>query len=227
MSEKDSRVKISASLDCADYLALLEEVKKLERGGADMLHIDIMDGVFVPNFAIGTNLLKRLRPQTSLLFDVHLMVVNPEPHLSLFAGLGADCITFHVETTSRLHHLVASVKRLGKRVGVALNPATGPEFLRYILPYLDLVLCMTVDPGFVGQKFVPEVVAKVEQVHCLACELGVEVDIAVDGGISETTVPLLKRAGANVFVAGTSSVFSGKEDIEVAMRHFREFCERA
>ncbi len=227
MSKRNSPVKVSASLDCADYLALLEEVRKLERGGADMLHIDIMDGVFVPNFAIGTNLLKRLRSQTSLFFDVHLMVANPEPHLSLFAELGADCITFHVETTSRLHHLVASVKRLGKKVGVALNPATSPEFLRYVLPYLDLVLCMTVDPGFVGQKFVPEVVAKVEQVHRLACELKVEVDIAVDGGISETTVPALKRAGANVFVAGTSSVFSGKEDIETAMRRFREFCERA
>lgn len=220
-------VKISASLDCANYLTLLEDIRKLERGGVDMLHIDIMDGIFVPNFAIGTNLLRKLRPMTRLLFDVHLMVVNPEPHFSLFAQLGADCITFHAEGNARLHHLALAVRRLGKKVGIALNPATDPEFLSYLLPYVDLVLCMTVDPGFVGQKFVPEVVAKVRRVREIARELGVDVDIAVDGGISEETVPLLKEAGANVFVAGTSSIFSGKEDLEVAARRFGEFCRRA
>lgn len=220
-------VKISASLDCANYLTLLEDIRKLERGGVDMLHIDIMDGIFVPNFAIGTNLLRKLRPMTRLPFDVHLMVVNPEPHLSLFAQLGADCITFHAEGNARLHHLALAVRRLGKKVGIALNPATDPEFLSYLLPYVDLVLCMTVDPGFVGQKFVPEVVAKVRRVREIARELGVDVDIAVDGGISEETVPLLKEAGANVFVAGTSSIFSGKEDLEVAARRFGEFCRRA
>ncbi|MCS7242602.1 MAG: ribulose-phosphate 3-epimerase [Candidatus Caldatribacterium sp.] len=217
-------VKISASLDCANFLALLEDVRKLERGGVDMLHIDIMDGIFVPNFALGTNLLKKLRPVTRLPFDVHLMVVNPEPHFALFAQLGADWITFHAEGNARLHHLALAVKRLGKRVGIALNPATDPGFLRYLLPYVDLVLCMTVDPGFVGQKFIPEVVAKIRTVRDIAQELGVEVDIAVDGGISEETVPLLKKAGANIFVAGTSSIFSGKEDLEVAARRFGEFC---
>lgn len=220
-------VKISASLDCANYLALLEDVRKLERAGVDMLHIDIMDGIFVPNFALGTNLLKRLRPVTRLPFDVHLMVVHPEPHFPLFAQLGADWITFHAEGNARLHHLALAVKRLGKRVGIALNPATDPGFLRYLLPYVDLVLCMAVDPGFVGQKFIPEVVAKVRKVREMACELGVEVDIAVDGGISEETVPLLKGAGANIFVAGTSSIFSGKEDLEVAARRFGEFCRSA
>lgn len=222
-----SEVKVAASLDCADYLALLEDVRKLERGGVDMLHIDIMDGVFVPNFAIGTNLLKKLRPVTRLPFDVHLMVVNPEPHLTLFAELGADCITFHAEGNSRLHHLTLAVKRLGKRVGIALNPATDPEFLRYLLPYVDQVLCMTVDPGFVGQKFIPEVIAKVRRVREMAQELGLSVDIAVDGGISEATVPPLKAAGATIFVAGTSSIFSGKEDLEVAARRFGEFCKSA
>lgn len=222
---KERVVKISASLDCANYLTLLEDVRKLERGGVDMLHIDVMDGVFVPNFAIGTNLLKKLRPQTSLFFDVHLMVVNPEAHFSLFANLGADSLTFHAEGNPRLHHLVAAVKRLGKKVGVALSPATAPDFLRYLLPYLDLVLCMTVDPGFVGQEFVPEVIAKVAAVRKMSLEIGVEVDIAVDGGISEKTVPPLKRAGANVFIAGTSSIFSGREDLEVAAKRFRDFCE--
>lgn len=220
-------VKISASLDCANYLALLEDVRKLERAGVDMLHIDIMDGVFVPNFALGTNLLRKLRPVTRLPFDVHLMVVYPEAHFSLFAQLGADWITFHAEGNSRLHHLALAVKRLGKKVGIALNPATDPGFLRYLLPYVDLVLCMTVDPGFVGQKFIPEVVAKIRKVREIACELGVEVDIAVDGGISEETVPPLKEAGANVFVAGTSSIFSGKEDLETAARRFGEFCRNA
>ena len=218
-------IKVSASLDCADYLHLGEEVKKLERAKIDMLHIDIMDGVFVPNFALGTNLLRKLRPATSLLFDVHLMVQSPEPFIPLFADLGADMITFHAEVDSRLHQLVDRVKKEGKKVGLALNPSTPPEFLSYLLPYLDLVLLMTVDPGFVGQKFIPEVVPKVQRVRKMIEEKGLNLDIAVDGGIGEKTVPLLKKAGANVFVAGTTSIFSGREDVEKAALEFKKFCE--
>lgn len=218
-------VKISASLDCANYLALLDDVRKLERGGVDMLHIDIMDGVFVPNFALGTNLMRKLRPQTRLPFDVHLMVANPEPHIPLFANLGADIITFHAETTARLHQLVLLTKNLGKKVGVALSPATPHYGLAYLLPYLDMVLIMTVDPGFVGQKFIPEVVPKVKAVREMIEAMGLQVDIQVDGGIGEKTVPLLKQAGANVFVAGTSSVFSGRDDVENAAREFKAFCQ--
>ncbi|MEN3186088.1 MAG: ribulose-phosphate 3-epimerase [Atribacterota bacterium] len=218
-------IKISASLDCANYLALLDDVRKLERGGVDMLHIDIMDGIFVPNFALGTNLLRKLRPETRLPFDVHLMVTNPEPHIPLFAALGADIITFHAETTARLHQLVLLAKNSGKRVGVALSPATPHHGLLYLLPYLDMVLVMTVDPGFVGQKFIPEVVPKVEAVREMVDALGLQVDIQVDGGIGEQTVPLLKKAGANVFVAGTSSIFSGRNDVEKAAREFKAFCQ--
>ena len=219
-------VKISASLDCANYLDLLTDIRKLERGGVDMLHLDIMDGHFVPNFALGTNLLRKLRPQTTLLFDIHFMTSNPDVLIPIFANLGADIITFHVETTSRLHQLVSLIKKFRIKAGLALNPSTPPGILEYILPYIDMVLVMTVDPGFVGQTFVPEVVKKVKVIRGLMNDHHCEVDIAVDGGIGEKTVPMLKKAGANVFVAGTSSIFSGQEDIEIASHKFRQLCEK-
>ncbi len=219
-------VKISASLDCANYLDLLTDIRKLEKGGVDMLHLDIMDGHFVPNYALGTNLLRKLRPQTNLLFDVHFMTSNPDVSIPIFANLGADIITFHVEATSRLHQMVGTIKNLGKKAGLALNPSTPPGILEYILPYVDMVLVMTVDPGFVGQKFVPEVVKKVQIIREMIESFRLKIDIAVDGGIGEKTVPLLKKAGANVFVAGTSSIFSGKEEIEIASHKFPQLCEK-
>jgi len=219
-------VKISASLDCANYLDLLTDIRKLEKSGVDMLHMDIMDGHFVPNYALGTNLLRKLRPQTNLLFDVHFMTSNPDVSIPIFANLGADIITFHVEATSRLHQMVGTIKNLGKKAGLALNPSTPPGILEYILPYVDMVLVMTVDPGFVGQKFVSEVVKKVQIIREMIESFRLKIDIAVDGGIGEKTVPLLKKAGANVFVAGTSSIFSGKEEIEVASHKFRQLCEK-
>ncbi len=222
----EETIKISASLDCANYLDLLSDIRNLEKGGVNMLHLDIMDGHFVPNYALGTNLLRKLRPQTDLLFDVHFMTSNPEVSIPIFADLGADIITFHVETTSRLHQMVSSIKNLRKKAGLALNPSTPPDILEYILPYIDMVLVMTVDPGFVGQKFVPEVVKKVQIIKNLIDSRHLNIDIAVDGGIGEKTVPLLKKAGANVFIAGTSSIFSGKNEIEIASRKFRELCEK-
>ena len=222
----EETIKISASLDCANYLDLLSDIRKLEEGGVNMLHLDIMDGHFVPNYALGTNLLRKLRPQTSLLFDVHFMTSNPEVSIPIFADLGADIITFHVETTSRLHQMVSSIKNLGKKAGLALNPSTPPDILEYIFPYIDMVLVMTVDPGFVGQKFVPEVVKKVQIIKSLIDSRHLNIDIAVDGGIGEKTVPLLKKAGANVFIAGTSSIFSGKDEIKIAARKFRDLCEK-
>ena len=219
-------VKISASLDCANYLDLLTDIRKLEKSGVDMLHMDIMDGHFVPNYALGTNLLRKLRPQTNLLFDVHFMTSNPDVSIPIFANLGADIITFHVEATSRLHQMVGTIKNLGKKAGLALNPSTPPGILEYILPYVDMVLVMTVDPGFVGQKFVSEVVKKVQIIREMIESFRLKIDIAVDGGIGEKTVPLLKKAGANVFVAGTSSIFSGKEEIEIASHKFRQLCEK-
>jgi ribulose-phosphate 3-epimerase len=222
----EETIKISASLDCANYLDLLSDIRKLEEGGVNMLHLDIMDGHFVPNYALGTNLLRKLRPQTNLLFDVHFMTSNPEVSIPIFADLGADIITFHVETTSRLHQMVSSIKNLGKKAGLALNPSTPPDILEYIFPYIDMVLVMTVDPGFVGQKFVPEVVKKVQIIKNLIDSRHLNIDIAVDGGIGEKTVPLLKKAGANVFIAGTSSIFSGKDEIKIAARKFRDLCEK-
>ncbi len=217
--------RIAASLDCADYLNVLGDIRSLEEGGVEMLHIDIMDGNFVPNYAIGTNLLKKLRPQTDLLFDVHLMVNNTEQAVEIFSNLGADMITFHLETSSRLHHVIHSIKEKGKKVGLALNPSTSPAGLEYLEPYLDLVLVMTVEPGFVGQKFIPEMVEKVRAIREIIEHGGGTTEIAVDGGIGEKTVPLLKEAGANIFVGGTSSIFSGRESVSEAARRFRQLCE--
>ncbi len=222
---KQRPIRIAASLDCADYMNLLNDIRSLEEGGVDMLHIDIMDGNFVPNYAIGTNLLNKLRTRTSLLFDVHLVVRNPQPAVEVFTGLGADLITVHMETSTRLHHLISIIKEKKIKAGIAMNPSTPVAPLEYLLPYLDLVLVMTVEPGFVGQKFIPEMVQKVTSIHEMVAGGGYDIDIAVDGGIGEKTVPHLRKAGANIFVGGTSSIFSGRSSVAEAARSFRRLCE--
>ncbi|HHV62068.1 MAG TPA: ribulose-phosphate 3-epimerase [Firmicutes bacterium] len=219
------RIKVGASLDCADYGNLQSEVEKLERGGADLLHCDVMDGHFVPNFAIGTRLIRTLREKTRLIFDIHLAIEEPEHHIERFLEAGGDIITVHVEACHRLHQIVRHIRKCGGKACVAYAPSTPVSGIEYILPEIDMVLLMTVDPGFPGQRFVPGVIHKVEHVRRMIEHEGLDVDIEVDGGINEETIPLLYKAGANVFVAGTSSVFNGREDTETGMRKFKAFCE--
>ena len=210
-------VYIAPSLLSADFSKLQEEVKDIELGGAEWLHLDVMDGHFVPNITFGPGLVKALRPHSNLFFDVHLMIENPDQYIGEFANAGADMIVVHQEACTHLHRTIQSIHALGKKAGVALNPATSLSVLDYILPDLDMVLLMSVNPGFGGQKFI-NIVPKLERLMEMCNALGVSPLIQVDGGITPETAPLVVNAGANVLVAG-SYIFKSpdtKEAIEGA-----------
>ncbi len=200
---------IAPSLLSADFTRIAEEVEAIENAGADMLHLDIMDGHFVPNLTFGPMLVKQIRKITKLPLDAHLMVSNPETLVDAFADAGADIITVHVESTVHLHRLLSSIRGKKIKTGVSLNPATPVDSISEVTSLLDLVLVMTVNPGFGGQSFIPEGVDKVRRVKELLMKNNSDALIQVDGGVNNQTAPLLWKAGADILVAGSFVFGSG------------------
>ncbi len=197
-------LKIAPSILSADFAKLGEEIREAEQAGADWIHIDIMDNHFVPNLTFGAPVVKAVRSAASLPFDVHLMTEKPETLFPALVDAGADWITVHAEACTHLHRTVGQIRELGKKAGVALNPHTPLDVLDYVLPDLDLVLIMTVNPGFGGQSFISGMLPKIRELRRRLNELGrPEVHIEVDGGITDKTAPLVREAGANVLVAGS------------------------
>ncbi|AEF94155.1 ribulose-phosphate 3-epimerase [Desulfotomaculum nigrificans CO-1-SRB] len=213
-------VKIAPSILSADFANLAQAVQVVEQAGAEYLHIDVMDGHFVPNITIGPLIVKALRPRSNMFFDVHLMIEQPDRYISDFVKAGADLVCVHAEACTHLHRCVSQVKELGAKVGVALNPHTPLNIIEYILPMLDLVLLMTVNPGFGGQKFIPEVLPKIKRLSQIIKEQGLATEIEVDGGINSETATLVTGAGANVLVAG-SAIF-GADNPGQAVKDIRK-----
>ncbi|MCD6518781.1 MAG: ribulose-phosphate 3-epimerase [Anaerolineae bacterium] len=220
-------VKICASLACADWLHLEQELRALEKAGVDYLHIDVMDGTFVPNFALSLDLMRLVHKATSLPLDVHLMIVQPERYLEAFAQAGAEIITVHQEASLHLQRTLSHIHSLGVKAGVALNPATPLHMLDYVLEDLDLLLIMTVNPGFAGQQLIPNMLKKIADARQLLTSHGLDTDIQVDGNVSFANAPAMVRAGATSLVGGTSSIFSKETNILEGVQRLRRLAEKA
>lgn len=215
-------VKLAPSILSADFSNLIKDVQAVEAAGVEYLHIDVMDGHFVPNITIGPLVVQALRDKSKLFFDVHLMIENPDLYIKDFVKAGADLITVHVETTKHLHRTIQNIKEQGVKAAVALNPATPLEQIEYVLDQLDMVLLMTVNPGFGGQKFIHAVLPKIEKLKALRENHGLNFDIQVDGGVNPEVARLVTKAGANILVAG-SAIFN-TESIPKAVQAIRENC---
>ncbi|MBP7254555.1 MAG: ribulose-phosphate 3-epimerase [Negativicutes bacterium] len=213
-------IKVAPSILSADFSKLGEEIIKIDQAGADMIHIDVMDGHFVPNLTLGAPIVKALRTVTKLPFDVHLMINNPENLIDDFIAAGADIITIHIEAANHLHRLVQKVKSSGVKVAVSLNPATPLNTLEEILPELDMVLLMSVNPGFGGQSFIPATLNKIARLKEMIDAKKLKIDIQVDGGINLETAPKVIKHGANILVAG-SAVY-GSNDIKGTIAQLKQ-----
>ena len=207
-------IQISPSILSADFSQLGNEIKRLEEGGADMIHVDVMDGHFVPNLTMGPPIIKDLRKFTKLPFDVHLMISPVHKYIKDYADAGADIITIHPEATENLKDSIKFIKKLGKKVGVSLNPETKTGIVMEFLTEIDLILIMSVHPGFGGQKFMPEVISKIKELNNIKIKENIKFDIEVDGGIDFNNAKLVADAGANILVSGTTIFKNNNGDIK-------------
>ena len=213
-------IKLAPSILSADFARLLEDVKKVEEAGCEYLHIDVMDGHFVPNITLGPNIVKSLRKDVNMVFDAHLMIENPDMYIKDFAEAGCDIIVVHQEACKHLHRTIQNIKSYNIKAGVALNPATPIEAIKHVLKDVDMVLIMTVNPGFGGQSFIDSMIDKIRELKAIVVEQNLNIDIQVDGGIKPSNVADVVKAGANVIVAG-SAIFNSS-DIKETVIEFRE-----
>lgn len=212
-------IKLAPSILSADFARLLEDIKKVEKAGCEYLHIDVMDGHFVPNITLGPSIVKSLRKDVDMVFDVHLMIENPDNYIQDFVNAGADIITVHQEACKHLHRTIQNIKSMGVKACVSLNPATPVETIKHVIDELDMVLIMTVNPGFGGQSFIDGMTEKIKEVRDLANERNLNIEIQVDGGMKPNNVHKAVEAGADVIVAG-SAIF-GSDDINKTVQEFR------
>ena len=213
-------IKLAPSILSADFARLLEDVKKVEKAGCEYLHIDVMDGHFVPNITLGPAIVKSLRKDVNMVFDTHLMIENPDNYIKEFADAGCDIIVVHQEACTHLHRTIQNIKSHGIKAGVALNPATPIETIKYVLQDVDMVLLMSVNPGFGGQSYIPVVTEKIKELKALIDEMNLDIDIEVDGGVKPSNIAEVVNAGANVIVAGSAIFNAG--NIDEAVKSLRE-----